>query len=98
MATASVRNLIDQLARDRAEQQRRLGTAARGASRADPPSGLRYAAGDRVLDLTTGLEGTVDAGERDPRTRWERYQVRLADARVVFRSEKELERRLPAPH
>jgi hypothetical protein len=44
-----------------------------------------------VRDLASGLLGEVIAADRDVTSRWERYRVRLVDAREVFRSDRELE-------
>lgn len=91
MSPQPLQNVLDELAKQTAAQRSGLGNAAIGAMRAQTPIGLRFGNGARVLDLTTGHRGLVQFGDRDPQTHFERYRVELADARIVYRSERELE-------
>jgi hypothetical protein len=91
MASTRLMESIDRLQRMTEQERRTLGTAAAGVTSASNPLGLRFAAGARVIDLTTGQHGTVTRGARDEATGYERFSVRLADARLVFRTDRELE-------
>jgi len=94
MPSTRTRELIDRLGTMSAEERHRLTTAARGASSAPNPLALRFPPQARVLDLTTGVLGVVRVGDRDRETNTQRFRVQLDDARIVYRTDRELE---PAP-
>jgi hypothetical protein len=86
-----LQTVLDELWKMRAAERTGLGNAALGAVQSRSPIGLRFAPGARVVDLTSGLRGLVQYGDRDPHTSYERFRVQLVDARIVYRSERELE-------
>jgi len=91
MAESNVRAMIDQARQRTAEANKKLAEAGAAATSTANPLGLRFPAGARVLDLTTGQQGTVESGARDPRSGDVIVRVALADGRPVYRTERELE-------
>lgn len=96
MPSDAVRLALERVGQLTAEERRQLGASVAAAAAPASPLGLRFGAGAPVRDLVSGQRAIVERGDRDPETKYERYRVRLADARQVYRSEKELEG-MPAP-
>lgn len=89
-----MRAVLDRLRAQSKSDRETLSQAAAARQARLSVSALRFAPGDRVIDLTTGVRGVVRHGDHDPQTNYERFRVELADARIVYRTERELE---PSP-
>ena len=84
--------LIDRLEQATRARRATSGAASTPLSSAPPVPGLRFQAGDKVLDLATGAKGTVLAGARDDASGRQAYSVELTTGHFVYRSVSELER------
>jgi hypothetical protein len=91
MDSESIKSLADRLRQTSETERAKLSAAARASAAPAAARFLRFAIGARVRDLASGQLGEVIAADRDATSRWERYRVRLVDAREVFRSDRELE-------
>lgn len=90
MATDNNRTLIDRLGKVSDGTLRQLRESAGAGSFAADRMAVKFKAGDRVVDLATGLKGTVLKVEHARAPLQSLYSITLVDGRVVFRDENEL--------
>lgn len=98
MTMANNRELIDRLGRMTTEERAEINRAGRIGAAMGNPLGLKFAEGARVLDVATGLRGTVRVPRLAPKGSGGLYNVVLDDGRLVYRVDTELEAdSTPAP-
>lgn len=91
MASENLKALTDQLGTMNEQERQQLRAAGTAVTSAPSPNALRFPNDARVIDVATGLRAIVTRGDRDPVLNTGRYAVRLADGRLVFRGDAELE-------
>ncbi len=94
MASDSLRALLDSLGTVTDAERTRLQALDAATQRTKNTTGLRFAAGDEVLDLATGSTGKVMSASRADGSREEVYTIYLNNLTLVWRGVNELE---PAP-
>jgi hypothetical protein len=91
MATGKLREAIDQLGSATDNERKRLAHAAAAATSATGLFGLRYRAGEQVLDVLSGRTVTVEEGWIDRLTQRELYLVRFGAETPDMRARSALE-------
>lgn len=98
MASEQLKAAVDRLQQATAAERDKLKSGASAPQTPEQALGLKFNRGDTVRDLLTGLRGTVRSGQNGQVFGRALYQIDLADGRISFRSEGELEKdTTPAP-